>query len=284
MRDFTIKKYKQIIDSLVTGDFRFYNINDSLNKDGLFNTEKIAIIRHDIDTKHDLKIALEMAKYEAINNVSASYYFRTIPDVYDKTTIKEIYNMGHEIGYHYEVLALTDGDMKKGIELFKDDLERLRSVTPIKTICQHGGTLGKYSSTSVFGLIKSGFALMTGKLNLNYYPSIRLWDEYKLTEFDLTGDAYLSLDFKKIKYFSDTGLSWDSHGTRIVDNVDEGDNVNITAHSTDDLIQLIDKGKVTKLNLLVHPANWNDKYFDWLKWRTLQNIRNMSKKLLKKKR
>lgn len=284
MRDFTIKKYKKIIDSLVKQKFNFYNVKDSLDLENIDTNNKYAIIRHDIDTKHDLSIALEMARYEANHKISASYYFRTIPDVYDEKVIREIYNLGHEIGYHYEVLALTEGDMQKGIELFESDLKKMRKNTPIKTICQHGGTLGKYSSTSVFGLIKSGIALMTGKLNLNYYPSIGLWDKYKLSDFDLTGDAYLSLDFKKIKYFSDTGLSWDSHGTRIVDNVDEGDNSKIIAHTTNDLISLINKGTISKLNLLVHPANWNDNYFDWLKWRTLQNIRNISKKLLKKKR
>ncbi len=282
MRDFSIKKYKTIIDSLVKNEYKFYSIKESLQQ-GLNLNKKIAIIRHDIDTMYDLKIAIEMAEYEQKNKVTASYYFRTIPDVFDIETITKIYNMGHEIGYHYEVLALTDGDIKKGIELFKGDLVKLRKISPIETICQHGGTLGKYSSTSVLGLVKSAIALLTGKLNLKYHPSIALWDNYELDDFGLVGDAYLSLDFKDIKYFSDTGLSWDSHGTRIVDNVEEGENSKVIAHTTNDLINLINNNKVPKINLLVHPANWHDNLYDWLKWRTLQNVRNTVKKIIKKK-
>jgi hypothetical protein len=225
-----------------------------------------------------------MARFESQNNISASYYFRTIPDVFNKNIIKAIFYLGHEIGYHYEVLALTDGDFHAGIELFEKDVKALRDICPISTICQHGGTLGPYSSTSISGLIKTGFALLSNKINMNYHPSIQLWEKYKLEDFDLTGDAYLSFDFEKIKYFSDTGLSWDSHGTRIVDNVSEGENQNLKAHTTDDLITLIDQDKINSINLLVHPANWNDPILKWLEWRTLQSVRNISKKILKRKK
>ena len=283
MRDFTVKKYKLLLQAMIKEEYGFLNVKQSLKNDDLYSKQKIAIIRHDIDTKHDLSIALEMANFEASNGISASYYFRTIPDVFDKDVIKKIYDLGHEIGYHYEVLALTEGDFQKGIEWFEKDLQLLRAICPISTICQHGGTLGKYSSTSIFGLFKTGFALLSGKLNMKYYPSIQLWDKYKLEDFGLTGDAYLSFDFEKIKYFSDTGLSWDSHSTRIVDNVSEGENSEVSAHTTDDLIELITNDRIERVNILVHPANWNDNLFDWIKWKTLQHIRNLSKRILKRK-
>jgi len=283
MRDFTVKKYKSLLLALVQNDFEFKNVQQALSDDQRYYRSKLAVIRHYIDTKHDLSIAVEMAKFESSNGISASYYFRTIPDVFDKDVIKKIYDLGHEIGYHYEVLALTRGDFQKGIELFEKDLQVLRTICPIFTICQHGGTLGKYSSTSVTGLIRTGFALLTGKLNMKYYPSIQLWKKYKLEDFGLIGDAYLSFDFTRIKYFSDTGLSWDSYDTRIVDNVDEGDNAEFSAHVTNDLIGLIINNRIDRINILVHPANWNDNFFNWIKWRTLQHIRNISKRILKRK-
>ena len=163
-------------------------------------------------------------------------------------------------------------------------MELLRKICPISTICQHGGTLGYYSSTSILGLIKTGFALLSGKINMKYYPSIQLWDKYDYKDFDIIGDVYLSLDFTKIKYFSDTGLSWDSHETRIVDNVNEGENAEIKAHSTNDLISIIANGNLKRINILVHPANWNDPILNWLKWRTLQSVRNISKKIIKSSR
>ena len=283
MRDFTVKKYKYLIQVMLDNNFSFLNIQQALADKELYSKEKISVVRHDIDTKNDLSIALEMAKFESGKEISASYYFRTIPDVFDRQVIKAIHDLGHEIGYHYEVLALTDGDFQKGIEWFKKDLKLLRDICPIYTICQHGGTLGPYSSTSVMGLLKTGIALLTHKINMKYCPSIQLWDKYKLEDFDLIGDAYLSLDFEKIKYFSDTGLSWDSHGTRIVDNVSEGRNSEVSAHTTDDLIDLITNDRIDRVNILVHPANWNDNFFDWIKWRTLQHVRNFSKRILKRK-
>jgi hypothetical protein len=282
MRDFTVKKYKSLLQILLDRKFSFLNVQQALANKDIYSKEKVAVVRHDIDTKHDLSIALAMAKFEAANNISASYYFRTIPDVFDKKVIISIFDLGHEIGYHYEVLALMDGDLQKGIEWFKKDLKLLRNICPISTICQHGGTLGPYSSTSVLGLLKTGIALLSGKINMKYYPSIQLWDKYKLDDFELAGDAYLSFDFERIKYFSDTGLSWDSHGTRIVDNVSEGNNIELSAHSTDDLIALISDGKIKRINLLVHPANWNDPILRWFEWRILQSIRNISKKIIKR--
>ncbi len=284
MRDFTVKKYIQIIESLQDNGYNFYNIKTAILDADLYNSNKKVIIRHDIDTKYDLPIALSMAKYESSKDISASYYFRTIPGVFNENIIKQISELGHEIGYHYEVLSLTRGDFPKAIGLFRSDLERLRKIYPVSTICQHGGTLGYYSSTSIMGLIKTGYALLSGKINMKYYPSIQLWEKYDFKDFGIIGDAYLSFDFEKIKYFSDTGLSWDSHGTRIVDNVYEGKNAEVTAHTTDDLIALISNDRIKRINVLVHPANWNDPILKWLKWRTLQSVRNISKKIIKSSR
>jgi hypothetical protein len=36
--------------------------------------------------------------------------------------------MGHEIGYHYEVLSEANGDPEKAIELFRSNLEKLRQI------------------------------------------------------------------------------------------------------------------------------------------------------------
>ena len=284
MRDFTVEKYKILLKALLNQQFSFLNVEQTLSEKKIYSKEKLSVVRHDIDTKYDLPIALSMAKYEASKGISTTYYFRTIPDVFDKEVIKSIYELGHEIGYHYEVLSLAEGSFQKAIKLFKKDLELLRKICPISTICQHGGTSGYYSSTSILGFIKTGFALLSGKINMKYYPSIQLWDKYDYKDFNIIGDAYLSLDFTKIKYFSDTGLSWDSHETRIVDNVNEGENAEITAHTTDDLIALISNDRIKLINFLVHPVNWNDPILKWVKWRTLMSVRNAIKKIIKKSR
>jgi len=283
-KDFSLKKYFQIIDSLVSGNYSFITIQAAIDSRN-YSQKYCAIIRHDIDTKFDLPLALKMAEYEAKNEIVASYYFRTIPETFNEDVISRIADLGHEIGYHYEVMALCNGDESKAIDRLKSDLITLRNIYPVKTICQHGGAMGYYNTTSVRGLSKIGLDYLRGKIQkIEYYPSILLWDKYHFKDFDLLGDAYLSLDFSEIKYFSDTGQRWDSFGTRILDNIEEAEALKkYTARSSNELIKLIESGQITKLNLLVHPANWHDNFYDWLKWRTLQKIRNTLKKIYKPK-
>lgn len=278
-RDFSIEKYKQIITQIINSEYRSISLKDFLsNKNS--SGYKFVILRHDIDTKYDLPIALEMAKFEAQNNITASYYFRTVPETLDLNVIKEIVDLGHEIGYHYEVMSLAKGNEREALIRFRKDLELLRTIYPVKTICQHGGAMGHYNTTSIKGLFKIGWDYLRGKIKkIEYYPSLVLWEKYKFEDFGLIGDAYLSIDFKKVKYFSDTGQRWDSFNTRIMDNIDEGDNNLITARTSNDLINIIKSGKLKQLNLLVHPANWHDNLWDWIKWRILQKIRNTLKKL-----
>lgn len=283
MRDFTLKKYKQVVLALKENDYRFKNVKDALSTDARALEEPLVVIRHDIDTKSDMSIALKMAAFENENGVSATYYFRSLHHLFNKDVIQDIYEMGHEIGYHYEVLALTRGDIDKGIKLFRNDLSEFRKICPVDTVCQHGGTLGAYSSTTIFGLLKIIVDLLRKKIDLKYYPSIKIWDKYILDDFQLLGDAYLSFDFNKVKYFSDTGLSWDDNKSRIVDMVQEnGNTIQQTAHKTDDLIELVKNRDIPYINILVHPANWNDNIFTWTKWVLLQKFRNMLKRMVKK--
>lgn len=282
MRDFTIRKYKQLLGTILDENYKCISVEDILADSNFHNEPRILINRHDIDTKFDLSIAYQMADFEFHNNVRSSYYFRTVPETLDLKVIKQIADFGHEIGYHYEVMALTRGDEEKAIERFKKDLEILRTVYPVKTICQHGGAMGYYNTTSIEGLLKIGWDYLKREIRkIEYFPSSMLWDKYKFEDFNLIGDAYLSLNFKSIKYFSDTGQRWDSFKTRILDNMEEGENAKIIACSTDELIGIIKSGKVNQINILVHPANWHDNYYDWIKWKTLQKVRNTLKKTYK---
>src|SRR5690348_10947644 len=59
------------------------------------------ILRHDVD--RDPQNALAMAKLEAKYGIQSTYYFR-YPKTFNLKAMTQIYNLGHEIGYHYEVL------------------------------------------------------------------------------------------------------------------------------------------------------------------------------------
>ena len=46
-----------------------------------------------------------------------------------------IHDLGHEVGYHYEVLSKANGDYEKAVELFEQELSEFRKIIDVKTIC-----------------------------------------------------------------------------------------------------------------------------------------------------
>lgn len=82
-----------------------------------------------------------MAQIEHEYGIRSTYYFRTVKDVFKPMIIKKIASLGHEIGFHYEVLDKAKGDVKKAIEIFEKELRELREVADVTTICMHGNPL-----------------------------------------------------------------------------------------------------------------------------------------------
>ena len=73
-----------------------------------------------------------------------------IPVTFRPEIIRKIRDLGHEIGYHYEVLSKTNGDYAKAIALFSEELEEFRKICPVKTICMHGSPLSKYNNRDLW--------------------------------------------------------------------------------------------------------------------------------------
>jgi hypothetical protein len=67
-----------------------------------------AMMRHDIDRKPEN--ALFTARIEAEYRIRATYYFKRYRSAFRPDIMKEIEGMGHEVGYHYEVLGKAKGD------------------------------------------------------------------------------------------------------------------------------------------------------------------------------
>lgn len=194
--------------------------------------ERFIIMRHDIDRKP--QSALNTAKIEQKFGIKATYYFRVNSNVFRPEIMQEIESMGHEVGYHYEVLGKAKGDHKKAIELFEHELSEFRKVCDAKTICMHGDPLSKYDNRE-------------------------LWKNYSFRHFGITGEAYLSIG-KGINYFSDTGRSWSSkNNMRDFMPGREGSVVD----TTNDMIELIKSNKINKLYILTHPERWASNNIEW---------------------
>jgi len=246
-RDFTFQSYRNLCLTLTNNGFIPINFEGYLNakKEGL----KYAIIRHDVDKRP--KNALEIAKIEADLGIKSTFYFRTTKEVFKKKVIAKISELGHEIGYHYEVLAKSKGNKMDALELFKTDLDKLRKICKISTICMHGSPMSSWRDAD-------------------------LWIDYDFTDYKIVGEPYITLDFDNIYYYTDTGRRWDGNNFNVRDRV----KTNLThkkVKSTEQLtkiIPLIDKD----IMINTHPQRWNDSYGRWLFELVGQNIKNVGKK------
>ena len=90
-----------------------------------------------------------MAQIDADLGVASTYYFR-YPTTFDPEILQKIAAMGHEVGYHYEVLDKTHGNIEEAIQLFKEELAVFRKYVDIKTVSMHGGVLTQYDNRDIW--------------------------------------------------------------------------------------------------------------------------------------
>lgn len=267
MRDFTLNKYESILQTIKSTDYTITTVHGFLKS----SPKKCIILRHDVDRAVNRN--LEMAKLEHRYGIRSTYYFRHVEETFKPDIIIQIAKMGHEIGFHYEVMDKANGDPEKAIEIFRKELEDLRKVTEkvteIRTVCMHGNPLKPWSNRD-------------------------LWKEYDFRDFGITGEPYYSIDYSKVFYLTDTGRTWADRNIRVKDTIDrprtvagtgltDADNhianSNTTSHisSTDDVIKLIKSQKIPQICLLVHPNRWCDNFGGWTKELLFQNIKNVGK-------
>lgn len=244
-RDFTLKKYQELCEAMIDGKYDFITMKEYFNKPP---TSAFVILRHDVD--RNIESALDMATLENSLDIKSTYYFRMTPDLLKSDILKDLENMGHEIGYHYEVLDKTKGNKEMAIQLFKNELDEFRKIVDIKTACMHGNPLANWS---------------------NY----DLWQEYDFRNFEIIGEPYLSIDYDKVLYLSDTGREW-KNSASIKDIVNKKHTEVI--NSTDDIIKLIETKKYQQFCILTHPNRWCDSLSTWIWEYVWQNIKNIGKK------
>ena len=230
MRDFTHARFKAILELLFNLDYCPVSLVDYfLHKN---EDKKRVIIRHDVDRRP--ANAMKMAEFEYSLDIRSSYYFR-YPMTYNPTIIRTIAGLGHEIGYHYEVLSKAHGNFTIAFHLFREELAEFRKICEVKTCCAHGSPLSSFDNRTLF--------------------SSRL-----LSDFDLIGDAHLSAS-PDIPYFSDTGRSWGMH-ENMRDSLALSERMP-DIHSTDELERHLLDSDYPEVYLVVHPERWNDPGVRW---------------------
>lgn len=229
LRDFTFDDFKEILINFKNSGYFFLTFYEycSNNK----SKSRQVILRHDVD-RYPLN-ALKMAELEYDLDLKATYFFRTIPSVFDHQIIKKIASLGHEIGYHYEDLSQCNGDPELAIIQFSKNLEKLRKLFPVKSICMHGSPLSKWNNKDI-------------------------WNFYDYKKFEITGDTSLDLNYNEVFYITDNGRGWNRTNVSIRDKVSS--NFDIQINGSSHFKSLINENLLPdKLMLNVHP----DTFFDY---------------------
>lgn len=228
MGEFTFEKYEELLRASLDAGYDHLTVRDYLVREE--RPERFVVHRHDVDRKPEN--ALAMARLEARLGVPSTYYFRTTEKVFKPKLIRRISSLGHEIGYHYEDMDRESGDVAAAHESFEAQLERLRRVATVRTACMHGNPLTPHDNRDMWELPEGYEA------------------------YDLDGEAYLSMDFADVIYFSDTGRTWLDGALKIKDHTVGEDGKRRQVGETSELIELIESRRVPRLCLLTHPNRW----------------------------
>ena len=234
-RDFTLAKYGELLETLQRAGYRMLSVGDFLAREESF---PCAILRHDVDRREER--ALTMALLEKDRGIHSTYYFRQGRGLGKAEVVLRIKALGHEVGYHYEVLSKAGGDREKARKLFDDELSRLRQMAEVRTAAMHGRPLSPWNNLS-------------------------FWETCRPEDFGLMGEAYLSFDrLSQAVYLSDTGRGWNS-GDNLRDRFSpEGPAMPGPFSSTGELIRFLGKKPFPVVYLLVHPNRWTSGAGPWL--------------------
>ncbi len=259
IRDFTLTYYIELIKILFNTGYYFQSSPNLIYKSKIHSI----ILRHDVDRLP--QNALEMARTESEMEIKSTYYFRMKPFSYDEEIIIKIANLGHEIGYHYENLSdvnkrekgkrRTKEELyKMAIENFQENLDKFRKIYPIKTICMHGSPLANVDNRD-------------------------LWKVYDYRYYGIMGEPYFDIDYNHVLYITDAGRRWNNENVNRRDRVNSRFNYRFKA--TQDIIEAIKSNMFPdKIMMNIHPHNWSDNYWNWLKILAWQETKNVAKKIL----
>ena len=258
--DFTLSIYKKLLTTYKDRNYRFFTVEEFFP---LFHPvskptgHPIIIMRHDVDRTPQNALQIATIEYEL--NIKSSYYFRILPCSYNSKIIREIAELGHEIGYHYENMSTCHGDLDKAWDDFRRNLEKLRKLYPVNTICMHGSPMSKYDNRD-------------------------LWKKYDYSTEGIIGEPYLDVDWNEVFYLTDTGRRWDGGDVSIRDKIQDS-RFKIqdwpVYRTTNDIIAALKNGTFPKKAMITtHPQRWTNNPILWTKELVWQNIKNRIKSVV----
>lgn len=250
--DFTYRKYTEVLDCLLCNGYLFQSLEEFINQP----SEKVVILRHDVD-RSPLH-SLVMAKLENSRGIKGTYYFRIVKQSNHPRVISEIAGLGHEIGYHYEDLVLSNGIPEKAIYSFESNLNYFRTYYPVKTICMHGSPASKWDNRD-------------------------LWGKYSYMDFGIIAEPYFDLDYTNLLYLTDTGRKWNGDKSSVRDKISQVNFFTLKERlkSSDNILAAANANELPlHLMITVHPQRWSDNLITWISEYAAQSLKNYVKQLI----
>jgi hypothetical protein len=223
--DFTYDSYGELLDSFLRSGYRVVTVRKAA-------TETVdppsLILRHDVEWNAERALAL--AAIERSLHVRSTLYFRVDTRANDIRAMEGLQDDGFDIGYHFNCLDRTRGNVAQAVELFERDLTELRhSGMDIVTAAAHGNPrVRKVGYKANFDLVRQD----PGLLN-------------RMGLFDLVDYTKNFVQQPKLFQVSDAGISW-NHGRL----------------SRQSLTSLIRNGSHPHMFMIVHSDYWSG---SWLR-------------------
>lgn len=254
--DFTLRIYRKLLSTLLHHGYQFLTFENYCTQFSDQCPKRFIILRHDVDLK--AANSLRTAQIEHELGISASYYFRVVPQSNQPEVIRAIAELGHEIGYHYEDMAIMHGDREKALAHFQQQLIYFRQYYPVRTICMHGAPTSQWDGRE-------------------------LWKHYDYREFGIVGEPYFDVDFSEIFYLTDTGRRWDGYKVSVRDKIpqyqDQWTAQGLVYRRTQAIIRAAKEGVLpARIMITTHPQRWNSRPIPWIKELVLQSLKNTIKR------
>lgn len=229
-RDFTVSAYVRLLDSFREAGYAFQPLCDFIRSP----QEKVVILRHDVD-RYPLN-SLRTALAENKMDITGTYFFRCRGGKSEEEIIKQISQMGHEAGYHYEDLSKAKGERRKvkgGRPLKNCPVGNFREETGCR-----GGFIRRWgrggsdkTEEELVGAAFESFSSNLAKLRkivpvhnicmhgspTSRFDSRLLWKYYDYRDLGVEAEPYFDICFEDILYLTDTGRRWNGASVSLRD-------------------------------------------------------------------
>lgn len=259
--DFTLSAYRELLITFLRHDYFFITFAEYIKLRALDDLPaKFIILRHDVDNR--AQNSMTFANIQADMGIKGTYYFRVLPQSFDKAIIRAMIDQEHEVGYHYETMDTSCGNIDDAYQEFKENLNAFTALCEIQTISMHGSPLSKFDNRDI-------------------------WRKYSYKDLGISAEPYFDFDFNKVFYLTDTGRAWDGFKYNIRDKAPKENPLtndvflNLRYHSSFEIIEAVSKGLFPKQAMLnFHPERWTSSMNLWLIAYISQNIKNQIKWIL----